>query len=223
LLGENTKKEKAINNLRHRGNYFENLILETKVQINELKKDQGEYEKKKEYLREELKDKEDIIEKIEKELVLYLRNTEDMKTIKNNHEFELNEYEHEVTPIQDDFKRIEENVKHMNLEIMKEYNHKVEKGEDIGGKHALIAALKQQKKNLTIKKLEEEGKFRRLTEKLTDLARHTFDIDLKQELKAMLDSSDRDTHLMRQDEEKERMKKEGEKLLRYKNMVRKEI
>jgi hypothetical protein len=50
-LGENTKKEKAINNLKHRGNYFENLILETKVQINELKKDQLEYEKKKEYLR----------------------------------------------------------------------------------------------------------------------------------------------------------------------------
>jgi predicted nucleic acid-binding Zn-ribbon protein len=60
-LGENTKKEKAINNLTHRFNYFENLILETKVQINELKKDQQEYEKKKEYLREELKDKEDII------------------------------------------------------------------------------------------------------------------------------------------------------------------
>lgn len=36
------------------------------MQINELKKDQEEYEKKKEYLREELKDKEDIIEKIEK-------------------------------------------------------------------------------------------------------------------------------------------------------------
>lgn len=193
------------------------------MQINELKKDQGEYEKKKEYLREELKDKEDIIEKIEKELVLYLRNTEDMKTIKNNHEFELNEYEHEVNPIQDDFRRIEENVKHMNTEIMKEYNHKVEKGEDITAKHALIATLKDRKKALTIKKLEEEGKFRRLTERLTDLAQHTFELDLKQELKTMLDSSDRDTRLMRQDEEKERMKKEGEKLLRYKNMVRKEI
>jgi hypothetical protein len=48
-----------------------------------------------------------------------------MKTIKNNHEFELNEYEKEVNPIQDDYKRIEENVKHMNVEIMKEYNHKV--------------------------------------------------------------------------------------------------
>jgi hypothetical protein len=88
----------------------------------------------------------------------------------------------------------------MNIEIMKEYNHKVEKGEDIASKQALIASLKQQKKSLIIKKLEEEGKFRRLTEKLTDLARQTFDIDLKQELKAMLDSNDRDSNLLRQDE-----------------------
>lgn len=29
-----------------------------------------------------------------------------MKTIKNNHEFELNEYENEVNPIQDDYKKI---------------------------------------------------------------------------------------------------------------------
>lgn len=76
--------------MKNRGNYFENLVEETKDQIKELKKDQEEYEKKKKYLQEELKDKEEIIEKIEKELVLYLKNTEDMKTIKNNHEFELN-------------------------------------------------------------------------------------------------------------------------------------
>lgn len=40
LLGENTKKEKEINNLKHRSNYFENLILQTKVQITQLGKDQ---------------------------------------------------------------------------------------------------------------------------------------------------------------------------------------
>lgn len=106
---------------------------------------------------------------------------------------------------------------------MKEYNHKVEKGEDIASKNQKISTLKDTKRALTIKKLEEEGKFRRLIEKLTHLAEHTFDIDLKHELKVMLDSSDKETHLLRQDEEKERMKKEGEKLLRYKNMVRKEI
>ena len=65
------------------------MILETKVQIAELTKDQEEYNRKKQYLSEELKDKESIIERIERELVQYLKNTEDMKTIKNNHEFEL--------------------------------------------------------------------------------------------------------------------------------------
>jgi hypothetical protein len=67
----------------------------------------------------------------------------------------------------------------------------VEKGDDIKGKNDLIISLKQQKKRLTIKKLEEEGKFLRLTEKLTYLATHTFDIDLKQELKTLIDSNDR--------------------------------
>ena len=47
LLGDNAKREKEINNLKHRSNYFENLILETKVQIAELSKDQDEYDKKK--------------------------------------------------------------------------------------------------------------------------------------------------------------------------------
>lgn len=44
--------------MKNRGNYFENLVEETKDQIKELKKDQEEYEKKKKYLQEELKDKE---------------------------------------------------------------------------------------------------------------------------------------------------------------------
>ena len=65
------------------------MIIETKVQIGELTKDESEYGRKKAYLQEELKDKEAIIERIEGELVQYLKNTEDMKTIKNNHEFEL--------------------------------------------------------------------------------------------------------------------------------------
>lgn len=67
----------------------------------------------------------------------------------------------------------------MNIEIMKEYNHKVEKIDSIKEKNDLIIALKEKKKKLTIKKLEEYGKFLRLTEKLTDLAKHTFDLDIK--------------------------------------------
>ena len=59
------------------------------MQIGELSKDQEEYDKKKRYLEEELHEKEDIIERIERELVQYLKNTEGMKTMKNNHEFEL--------------------------------------------------------------------------------------------------------------------------------------
>ena len=45
------------------------------MQIAELTKDQEEYDKKKHYLQDELKDKESIIERIERELVLYLKNT----------------------------------------------------------------------------------------------------------------------------------------------------
>lgn len=43
----------------------------------------------------------------------------------------------------------------MNIEIMKEYNHKVEKVDNIKDKNDLIIALKEKKKKLTIKKLEE--------------------------------------------------------------------
>lgn len=42
----------------------------------------------------------------------------------------------------------------MNVEIMKEYNHKVEKIDSIKEKNDLIIALKEKKKKLTIKKLE---------------------------------------------------------------------
>lgn len=38
-----------------------------------------------------------------------------MKTIKNNHEFQLEEYEQEVAPVEDNFNRIETNVKQMNV------------------------------------------------------------------------------------------------------------
>ena len=89
-----------------------------------------------------MRDKEEIIEKIEHELVVYLKNTEDMKTIKNNHEFELEEYENEVHPISDNFQQIESNVKQMNLEIMKEYSLKVEKTELAERNLMLIEALK---------------------------------------------------------------------------------
>ena len=69
-------------------------------------------------MQEELKDKESIIERIERELVIYLKNTEDMKTIKGNHEFELDEYEKEVNPITENHKLLENNVRQMNEEIM---------------------------------------------------------------------------------------------------------
>jgi chromosome segregation ATPase len=105
-------------------------------------RDKDEYEIKKQYLKDELRDKEDVIEKIERELVHYLKNTEDMKTIKNNHEFELGEYEQEVAPIQDNFNRIETNVKQMNVEIMKEYNLKVEKTELINEQLQMVADMK---------------------------------------------------------------------------------
>ena len=57
------------------------------MQIGELQKDKAEYDQKKGYLGGELREKEDVIEKIERELMQYLKNTEDMKTIKNTHEF----------------------------------------------------------------------------------------------------------------------------------------
>lgn len=41
----------------------------------------------------------------------------------------------------------------MNIEIMKEYNHKVEKVDQIKIKNQFIVALKENKKRLTIKKL----------------------------------------------------------------------
>lgn len=88
----------------------------------------------------------------------------------------------------------------MNIEIMKEYNHKVEKVDQIKIKNQFITALKEKKKRLTIKKLQEKGKFIRLSEKLTDLAKHTFELDIKKQLKDCLDTSEKDTSIVKQDE-----------------------
>jgi len=62
---------------------------------------------------------------------------------------------------------------------MKEYNHKVNKVDDIKFKNDLIDDLKEKKKNLQIKKLETEGKINRFAEKLIDLVKHTFHVDVK--------------------------------------------
>ena len=123
------------------------------MQIGELEKDKAEYETKKGYLGGELREKEEVIEKIERELMQYLKNTEDMKTIKNTHEFELQEYEAEVTPIARNFRKVEDNVKHMNQEIMKEYTHKMDKQDQIYQKQTHINALKEAKRAATLRKL----------------------------------------------------------------------
>lgn len=62
---------------------------------------------------------------------------------------------------------------------MKEYNHKVNKIDDIKSKNDLIYELKEKKKNLQVKKLETEGKINRFAEKLTDLVKNTFHVNVK--------------------------------------------
>ncbi len=65
---------------------------------------------------------------------------------------------------------------------MKQYNHKINKADDIKSKNDLINDLKEKKKNLQVKKLETEGKLNRFAEKLTDLVKNTFHIDVKKQL-----------------------------------------
>lgn len=61
-----------------------------------------------------------------------------------------------------------------------------------------------------------------MSEKLVYLATHPFDGDVKMELKNLLDEKHSDQFTKR-DEEREKRKREGEKLIRYKNMIRREI
>jgi hypothetical protein len=74
----------------------------------------------------------------------------------------------------------------MNIEIMKEYSLKVEKTELAERNLQLIESLKEKKRDATVRKLSVENRFTRLAERLTYLATHPFDVDLKVELKQLL-------------------------------------
>ncbi len=74
----------------------------------------------------------------------------------------------------------------MNIEIMKEYSLKVEKTELAERNLQLIESLKEKKRDATVRKLSVENRFTRLAERLTFLATHPFDVDLKVELKQLL-------------------------------------
>lgn len=62
---------------------------------------------------------------------------------------------------------------------MKEYTLKIEKTDKIDNYTKLIQQLKDKKKKSTTKKLEINGKLTRIAEKLTYLATHPFDGDVK--------------------------------------------
>ncbi len=82
---------------------------------------------------------------------------------------------------------------------MKQYNHKINKADDIKSKNDLINDLKEKKKNLQVKKLETEGKLNRFAEKLTDLVKNTFHIDVKKQLQLLIDSNDKETGFVKLD------------------------
>lgn len=62
---------------------------------------------------------------------------------------------------------------------MKQYTLKIAKTEKIDNYHKLIEKLKEKKKKSATKKLEINGKLTRIAEKLTYLATHPFDGDVK--------------------------------------------
>lgn len=73
-----------------------------------------------------------------------------------------------------------------------------------------------------VKKLQVSGKLNRILEQLVFLATHLFDGDVKKELKALLGDRANEEY-DRLDEEKQKQRRQGEKLMRYKNMIRREI
>ena len=104
---------------------------------------------------------------------------------------------------------LENNVRHMNGEIMSEYTLKIEKKEMIEqiGKKAEL--LKEKKKEKGFKKLHGENKLNRLFERLVYLATHPFEGEVKQELKALILAENDDTEEnAKVSEEKERCKRE---------------
>lgn len=145
-----------------------------------------------------------------------------MKTIKNNHEFELKEYENEVTPISDNHVLLENNVRDMNSQIMNQYSHKVNTIEEIKTLSEIVQTLREKKKATGFKRVHGQNKFNRLAERLIYLATHPFEGNIRHELQLLL--ADDDTHEYAiLNEEKETYKHEGEKLVRYKNMIRRQI
>lgn len=73
-----------------------------------------------------------------------------------------------------------------------------------------------------VKKLQVSGKLNRILEQIVFLATHPFDGDVKKELKALLGDRANEEY-DRLDEEKQKQRRQGEKLMRYKNMIRREI
>ena len=82
--------------------------------------------------------------------------------------------------------------------------------------------MKEKKKEATFKKLHGDNRIVRMEERLVYLATHPFDCDLKEELKCLLEEEGEDEST-KLNEEKEKQRRDREKLIRYKNMIRREI
>lgn len=63
----------------------------------------------------------------------------------------------------------------------------------------MIEQLKEKKKKSTTKKLEINGKLTRIAEKMTYLATHPFDGDVKKSLKELIDEGEKSEALMKLD------------------------
>lgn len=86
------------------------------------------------------------------------------------------------------------------MEIMKEYNLKVEKTQLIKEQLDLVNMFKEKKKQLMLNKLELEGRFKRLAEKLTYLAKHPFDCDIRGQLQSLLNQNSKADEVFKMDE-----------------------
>ena len=97
----------------------------------------------------------------------------------------------------------------MNEEIMSEYTHKISKMEEISTLSQKVDELKEKKKDSMFRKLNVEGKFNRLAERLVYLATHPFDGDVNKELRNLIDGDIEEEHINSLDEEKEKQRREG--------------
>ena len=111
----------------------------------------------------------------------------------------------------------------MNGEIMSEYDNKMQQTEIIEISKKRIDQLKYKNKTATLKLLKSRNKLLRFSESLTELLDDPFDLKIKKELSKILDIHSTENYVLKSNEKMEKIKRDNERLMRKKNILRKAI